>query len=124
MHDPEPDADAQCEQSLPRGADELAARFLNLRRKRTLGRLQVVTTFGDDTVLMAVSPVLSDLVSAPNAPTGSGRGGRGRRSKFYETSDNIVGIIRGLAQCSWTSRIKLSAGRERRLLRGGKGLLV
>jgi len=39
---------------------------------------------------MAVSPVLSDLVSAPNAPNRSGQGGRDRRSKFYETSDNLV----------------------------------
>jgi hypothetical protein len=31
MHDTQPDADAQREQSLPRGADELAERFLNLR---------------------------------------------------------------------------------------------
>ncbi len=36
VHDPEPDTDAQREQSLPRGADELAARLLNLRRQRTL----------------------------------------------------------------------------------------
>ena len=38
---------------------------------------------------MAVPPVLADLVSAPNAPTRSGRGGRDRRSKFYELSDNL-----------------------------------
>src|SRR5450755_2824246 len=39
---------------------------------------------------MAVPPVLADLVSAPNAPTRSGRGGRDRRSKFYELSDNLA----------------------------------
>src|SRR5450755_3800028 len=45
---------------------------------------------------MAVPPVLADLVSAPNAPTRSGRGGRDRRSKFYELSDNLQGApIRG-----------------------------
>jgi hypothetical protein len=38
---------------------------------------------------MAVSPVLSDLVSAPNAPNRSGQGGRDRRSKFYEISGNL-----------------------------------
>ncbi len=29
------------------------------------------------------------MVSAPNAPNRSGRGGRDRHSKFYETSDNL-----------------------------------
>jgi hypothetical protein len=38
---------------------------------------------------MAVPPVLSDLVSAPNAPNWSGRGREDRRSKFYEVSDNL-----------------------------------
>jgi predicted ester cyclase len=38
---------------------------------------------------MAVPPVLSDLVSAPNAPNRSGRGREDRRSKFYEVSDNL-----------------------------------
>jgi hypothetical protein len=38
---------------------------------------------------MAVPPVLSDLVSAPNAPNRSGRGGRDRRSNFYELPDNL-----------------------------------
>jgi len=38
---------------------------------------------------MAVPPVLSDLVSAPNAPNGSGQGGRTAASKFYEISDNL-----------------------------------
>src|SRR5207245_9681307 len=36
----------------------------------------VVTTFGTGTFFMAVPPVLSDLVSAPNAHDLSGRGGR------------------------------------------------
>jgi len=48
-----------------------------------------VTTFGTGTFLMAVPPVLSDLVSAPNAPNRSGRGREDRRSKFYEISDNL-----------------------------------
>jgi len=39
---------------------------------------------------MAVPPVLSDLVSAPNAPNWSGRGREDRRSKFYEVSDNLA----------------------------------
>jgi hypothetical protein len=42
---------------------------------------------------MAVPPVLADLVSAPNAPNWSGRGGRDRRSKFYELSDNLVSTV-------------------------------
>jgi len=38
---------------------------------------------------MAVPPVLSDLVSAPNAPSRSGQGGRTAASKFYEMPDNL-----------------------------------
>ena len=48
-----------------------------------------VTTFAAGTFFMAVPPVLSDLVSAPNAPNWSGRGREDRRSKFYEVSDNL-----------------------------------
>jgi hypothetical protein len=40
-----------------------------------------------------VPPVLSDLVSAPNAPNRSGRGGRDHHSKFYETSDNLAEAV-------------------------------
>ena len=40
VHDAEADTDAERQQALPRRADELAERFLNLRRQRTLGRLQ------------------------------------------------------------------------------------
>ncbi len=36
---------------------------------------------------MAVPPVLSDLVDAPNVPNRSGR--EDRRSKFYENPDNL-----------------------------------
>jgi hypothetical protein len=39
---------------------------------------------------MAVPPVLSDLVSAPNAPSGSGQGGRTAALKFYEIPDNLI----------------------------------
>ena len=38
---------------------------------------------------MAVPPVLSDLVSAPNAPSRSGQGGRTAASKFYQMPDNL-----------------------------------
>jgi hypothetical protein len=47
---------------------------------------------GPDTFFMAVPPVLSDLVRAPNAPNRSGQGREDRRSKFYETSDNLGGV--------------------------------
>src|SRR5439155_3611560 len=40
------------------------------------GASRVVTTSGADTFFMAVPPVLSDLVCAPNAPQWSGQGGR------------------------------------------------
>src|SRR5439155_2292992 len=40
------------------------------------GGSRVVTTSGADTFFMAVPPVLSDLVCAPNAPQWSGQGGR------------------------------------------------
>ena len=40
MHDAEPDTDAQREQSLPRRADELAKRLLDLRWERTLSGLR------------------------------------------------------------------------------------
>ena len=36
VHDPQPDTDAQREQTLSRRPDELAERFLNLRRERQL----------------------------------------------------------------------------------------
>ena len=49
-----------------------------------------VTTFAAGTFFMAVPPVLSDLVSAPNAPNWGGRGREDRRSKFYEVSDNLA----------------------------------
>jgi len=40
VHDAQPDADREREQSLPRCPDELAERLLDLRWERTLGRLQ------------------------------------------------------------------------------------
>jgi hypothetical protein len=46
------------------------------RKSKLSNARAVVTTCGPDTFFMAVPPVLSDLVSAPNAPNRSGRGGR------------------------------------------------
>jgi hypothetical protein len=40
MHDPQPDADAEREQPLPRRPNELPERLLDLRWERTLRRLQ------------------------------------------------------------------------------------
>ena len=40
MHDTQTEADAQREQPVPRCPDELAERFLNLRRERQLRRLR------------------------------------------------------------------------------------
>ena len=40
VHDPQPDAHAQREQSLPRRANQLTQRLLNLRRQRHLQRLR------------------------------------------------------------------------------------
>ena len=84
MHDAEPDTDAEREQPLPRCPHELAERLLNWRRQRTLGCLQVVTSFGAGTLLIAVPPVLADLVGACPLRNASGRGGS-HHSKFYRS---------------------------------------
>jgi hypothetical protein len=76
MHDPKPDTDAEREQSLPRCPDELTKRLLNLRSSGLSNACKVVTTVARDTFFMAVPPVLSDFVDAPNAPHRSGRDGR------------------------------------------------
>ena len=98
VHHAEPDADAQRQQPLPRGPDQLTQRLLNLRRQRPFTPSAGVTTCGPDTFFMAVPPVLSDFFVAPNAPNRSGRDGRtatqistrsrttSRRSDFSSTS--------------------------------------
>src|SRR5450755_2426043 len=90
MHDAETETNAQREQSLPRSTDELAERLLNLRRQRQLRRLPGRDDLRAGYLLDGGSPVLADLVSAPNAPNRSGRGREDRHSKFYEISDNLL----------------------------------
>jgi hypothetical protein len=90
VHDTEPDADAQRQQPLPRRADELAQRLLNLRWKRALRCLP-----GRD------DPRRGYLLhGGSSCPRGLGwhlsrsQRERTRRegppSKFYEISDNLL----------------------------------
>ena len=92
MNDAQPEPHAQREQSLPRCPDELAERFLNLRRQRTLQRLR-----GRDD--LRAGYLLHGGSSCPLGP-GFDRPERSqpertrredRHSKFYEISDNLSG---------------------------------
>lgn len=74
VHDAEPNTNAQREQPLSRCPDEPPERLLWICGGSGLSAASsVVTTSGPDTFLMAVPPVLSDLVDTPNAPQQSGR---------------------------------------------------
>ena len=112
VHDPQPDTDAQREQSLACGADELAERFLNLRRQRTLHRLGRRDDLRSGYLLHGGSSCPRGLgLVAPNAPNRSGRGGRDRRSKFYELSDNLLVVTVPVA----AQRRELCCDRRERL---------
>jgi hypothetical protein len=121
---PSPDTDAQREQSLSRGAHELAERVLNLRRERTLQRLSRADDLRSGHLLHRGSscPLGLGLV-APNAPNRSGRGGRDRRSKFYEISGNLA--FAGTPDCCLEHELQLRLitrgfrGRDLSLLRTG-----
>ena len=76
VHNAEPDPHAERQQPLPRGPDQLAERFLDLAGSGLSLASTAVTTFGADTLPMAVPPVLADLVGACHARIASGRGGR------------------------------------------------
>ena len=90
VHDAEPNTDAEREQTLPRCPDELAERLLDLRRQRTLGRLQ-----GPDDLRRGYL-----LHGGCSRPRGLGwrlsRSQRertrreDRRSKFYDVTDNLT----------------------------------
>jgi hypothetical protein len=90
VHDAEPNTHAEREQALPRGADELPERFLNLRWERTLGRLQARDDLRCGYVLHGGSSCPLGLGSRPERSHRERTGREDRRSKFYETSDNLL----------------------------------
>src|SRR5437867_819922 len=91
VHDAEPDSDAQREQALLRRSDELAERLLDLRWERTLRRLQGRDDLGGGYLLHGGSSCPLGLGLRPERSTVERTGREDRRSKFYESPDNLSG---------------------------------
>ena len=87
VKDPQPDTDRQREQSLLRGAGELAERFLHTRGQRAL-RLLLSGRDGRDRYVALHGGSSFDLCRiTAHAASGSGRGGGTAVFKFYELRD-------------------------------------
>src|SRR5439155_1660335 len=89
VHDAEPDSDAQREQALLRRSDELAERLLDLRWERTLRPLQGRDDLGGGYLLHGGSSCPLGLGLRPERSTVERTGREDRRSKFYESPDNL-----------------------------------
>ena len=85
----EPDPDAQRQQPLLRGTDQLAQRLLHTRRQRR-GALISGRDLRDRYGLLQRRFLLRSWLITPNAATSSGRGRRDRRLKFYGLRDNLT----------------------------------
>ena len=113
VHDAEPDTDAQREQpSLAAPTSSPSASWI-CGGSGLSDASKAVTTFGAGTFLMAVPPVLADLVGALSRSQRERTRREDRRSKFYEISDNLTTEV--------PSRDFEVCGRLRMLRRASRG---
>src|SRR5215210_430174 len=90
VHHAQAAADAEREQTLTRGANELAHRLLNLRWQRHLRRLDARDDLAGRYLLHGGSSCPLGLGLRPERSQPERTRQEDRRSKFYEISDNLL----------------------------------
>jgi len=94
MHDAEADADAQRQQPLPRRPDELAEGLLDSRWERTLDSFRTRNDLSARYLLHGGFLLSRMDFTRPERCQRQRTGQEDRRSKFYETRDNLRRCVR------------------------------